>query len=96
MTKKLFMFMLMLLFSANVFAAPVNINTADAQKIADSLKMIGEKKAQSIIEYRVKNGQFKNVDDLKKVAGIGDKIIDKNKEDILFSDSLTSMTPVKK
>jgi len=94
MTKKLFMFML--LFSANVFATPVNINTADAQNIADSLKMIGEKKAQSIIEYRVKNGQFKNVDDLKKVAGIGDKIIEKNKEDILFSDSLTSMTPVKK
>jgi competence protein ComEA len=94
MTKKLFMFMF--LFSANVFAAPVNINTADAQKIADSLKMIGEKKAQSIIEYRVKNGQFKNVDDLKKVAGIGDKIIEKNKEDILFSDSLTSMTPAKK
>lgn len=94
MTKKLFMFMF--LFSANVFAAPVNINTADAQKIADSLKMIGEKKAQSIIEYRVKNGQFKNVDDLKKVAGIGDKIIEKNKEDILFSDSLTSMAPVKK
>jgi len=94
MTKKLFMFMF--LFSANVFAAPVNINTADAQKIADSLKMIGEKKAQSIIEYRVKNGQFKNVDDLKKVAGIGDKIIEKNKEDILFSDSLTSMTQAKK
>lgn len=88
--------MFMLLFSANVFATPVNINTADAQKIADSLKMIGEKKAQSIIEYRVKNGQFKNVDDLKKVAGIGDKIIGKNKDDILFSDSLTSMTPVKK
>ena len=94
MTKKLCVFML--LFSANVFATPVNINTADAQKIADSLKMIGEKKAQSIIEYRVKNGQFKNVDDLKKVAGIGDKIIDKNKDDILFSDSLTSMAPVKK
>ena len=94
MTKKLCVFML--LFSANVFATPVNINTADAQKIADSLKMIGEKKARSIIEYRVKNGQFKNVDDLKKVAGIGDKIIDKNKEDILFSDSLTSMAPVKK
>jgi competence protein ComEA len=86
----------MLLFSVNVFATPVNINTADAQKIADALKMIGEKKAQSIIEYRVKNGQFKNVDDLKKVAGIGDKIIEKNKEDILFSDSLTSMTPTKK
>lgn len=62
----------------------MNINTADVQKIADSLKMIGEKKAQSIIEYRVKNGQFKNVDDLKKVAGIGDKIIEKNKDDILF------------
>lgn len=86
----------MLLFTANSVAAPVNINTADAQKIADSLKMIGEKKAQSIIEYRTKNGQFKNVDDLKKVAGIGDKIIEKNKNDILFSDTLTSMTPEKK
>jgi competence protein ComEA len=94
MMKKLFIFML--LFSANSVATPVNINTADAQKIADSLKMIGEKKAQSIIEYRTKNGQFKNVDDLKKVAGIGDKIIEKNKEDILFSDALTSMTPAKK
>jgi competence protein ComEA len=94
MMKKLFIFML--LFTANSVAAPVNINTADAQKIADSLKMIGEKKAQSIIEYRTKNGQFKNVDDLKKVAGIGDKIIEKNKEDILFSDALTSMTPAKK
>jgi competence protein ComEA len=94
MMKKLFIFML--LFSANSVATPVNINTADAQKIADSLKMIGEKKAQSITEYRTKNGQFKNVDDLKKVAGIGDKIIEKNKEDILFSDTLTSMTPAKK
>ena len=94
MMKKLFIFML--LFSANSVATPVNINTADAQKIADSLKMIGEKKAQSITEYRAKNGQFKNVDDLKKVAGIGDKIIEKNKEDILFSDTLTSMTPAKK
>jgi competence protein ComEA len=94
MMKKLFIFML--LFTANSVAAPVNINTADAQKIADSLKMIGEKKAQSIIEYRTKNGQFKNVDDLKKVAGIGDKIIEKNKNDILFSDTLTSMTPAKK
>lgn len=93
MMKKLFIFTLLL--SANSVAAPVNINTADAQKIADSLKMIGEKKAQSIIEYRVKNGQFKNVDDLKKVAGIGDKIIEKNKADILFSDTLTSMTPAK-
>ena len=51
----------MLLFSANSVATPVNINTADAQKIADSLKMIGEKKAQSIIEYRTKNGQFKKL-----------------------------------
>ncbi len=87
---------LTLLFSTHIVASPVNINTADAQKIADSLKMIGEKKAQSIIEYRAKNGTFKNVDDLKKVTGIGDKIIEKNKDDILFVDTLTSITPVKK
>lgn len=72
--------------SFNVFAAPVNINTADAQAIADSLSGIGIKKAEAIIEYRKANGPYKSAEDLLKVQGIGEKTLEKNKADILFND----------
>ena len=85
MIKKLFM--VAVLFSANAFAAPVNINTADAKTIADSLSGIGLKKAQAIVDYRAKNGNFASVDDLSKVTGIGAKTIAKNKADILLEDA---------
>jgi len=77
---------LLMLFSANVFATPVNINAADAQTIADSLSNIGLKKAEAIVAYRNKNGAFKSVDELGEVSGIGDKTIEKNKMDILLAD----------
>ncbi|MEI7840714.1 MAG: helix-hairpin-helix domain-containing protein [Methylococcaceae bacterium] len=83
--KKL-LFVLAVLFSANVFATPVNINTADVQKIADSLSGFGLKKAQAIVDYRTKHGDFKTLDDLNKVSGIGDKTIEKIKVDVLFAD----------
>lgn len=51
----------------------VNINTGDVQEL-QKLNGIGEKKAQQIIAYRQKNGQFKSIEDLKQVSGIGDKI----------------------
>lgn len=91
---------LTILFSTNIFATPVNINTADAQKIADSVSGFGLKKAKIIVDYRTKNGDFKTLDDLNKVSGIGDKTIEKIKADILFSDSVpvaattTNTTPV--
>lgn len=92
--KKL-LFALTLLFSANIFATPVNINTADAAAIASALSGFGPKKAQAIIDYRAKNGEFKTLDDLNKVPGIGDKTIEKIKSDILFSDAApaTAITP---
>jgi competence protein ComEA len=74
------------LLSNNAFAAPVNVNTADAKTIADSLKGIGLKKAEAIVEYRSKNGDFKIIDDLSHVSGIGAKTIEKNKGDILLAD----------
>ncbi len=84
----------LVLFSTNTFATPVNINTADAQKIADSVSGFGLKKAQTIIDYRTKNGDFKTLDDLNKVSGIGDKTIEKIKGDILFSEAgLVAVTP---
>ena len=69
----------------NVLATPVNINTADAKTIADSLAGVGNKKAEAIVKDRVEKGPFKTVDDLKRVMGIGDKIIAANKGDILLT-----------
>ena len=63
---------------------PWIINSADAKTISSSLKGIGLKKAEAIIQYREANGTFKTLNDLTKVKGIGDKTAEKNKEDILF------------
>ncbi len=84
---------LLLGFSVNVFAKPVNVNTADAQTIAASLAGVGIKKAEAIVADRVKNGPFKSAEDLKRVSGIGDKTVSTNKEDILLADPKT-VTPV--
>ena len=68
----------LLLFAAaraGAIDTPVNINTASAAELA-SLSGIGPSKAEAIVEHREKNGQFKTVDDLKLVRGIGDKMLE--------------------
>ncbi len=52
--------------------AKVNINTANTADL-QKLSGIGAKKAEQIIAYRQKNGNFKSIEDLKQVSGIGDK-----------------------
>ena len=66
-----------------VLAAPVNVNTADAQAIADALQGVGLSKAKAIVEYREKHGPFKSADDLSLVKGIGERTVEINREDIL-------------
>jgi len=79
----LFAVSILLFFSSfSIYAAPVNINKADAQSISDNLKGIGLKKAQAIIDYRSKHGSFKTAEDLSLVKGIGLKTVEKNKQDI--------------
>lgn len=90
--KKLISILILLLLSFKTLATPVNINSADAKTIADSLNGIGLKKAQAIVDYRTKNGNFASIDDLSKVSGIGAKTIEKNKADILLSDIPSSDT----
>jgi competence protein ComEA len=55
---------------SGIAVAAVNINTATKEELT-SIKGIGDKRAQDIIDYRKKNGDFKSVDDLEKVPGIG-------------------------
>lgn len=50
----------------------VNVNTASSREL-ESLPGIGPALAERIVEYRMLNGPFQNVDELKKVSGIGDK-----------------------
>jgi competence protein ComEA len=61
-------------------AAPqtININTADAQTIANHLKGIGLKKAEAIVDYRERYGEFAHLDELIAVKGIGKSTISKN------------------
>lgn len=64
------------------FAAPVDINTADATTISKSLKGVGMAKAEAIVEYRQKHGPFKNADELSLVKGIGERTVEINRADI--------------
>ena len=69
-----------------VFAGPVNVNKADAETIARELQGVGPSKARAIVEFREANGPFESVDDLLKVQGIGPKVLEDNRDNILLED----------
>ncbi len=75
---------LMLTFSSISMAQEVNINTADAQSIASSLNGVGVKKAEAIIAWRTEHGNFTDLAGLQNVKGIGQKTVEKNKDNIQF------------
>lgn len=59
----------------------VNINTAEVW-LLESLPGIGETLAQRIVDYRIANGYFQSIDDLKQVDGIGAAGFEKIKDKI--------------
>jgi competence protein ComEA len=74
-----------------VFAEVININKADVAAL-DKLNGIGAKKAESIIAWRDKHGEFKSLDAIKDVPGIGDKLFEKIKNDIALTDATPAPT----
>lgn len=75
------------------FAGPVNVNTADAKTIAKELDGVGKAKAQAIVEYRQKNGPFRTPEDLLKVEGIGENVLEKNKGNIRLEKGGAAAAP---
>jgi competence protein ComEA len=78
-----------------VWAGPVDINTADAATIAKELQGIGLSRAQAIVAYREKNGAFRSADELRKIKGIGAKVLERNRANIKV-DGKAEGTPRKK
>ncbi len=94
MFRKLALFALALSFGASSMlwaATPVDINHANASKIAKSLDGIGKTRAQAIVDFREANGPFKKVDDLSHVKGVGKATIERNRSAILLTEDAAAM-----
>ena len=81
-----------LLFGTTVgFAADnkINVNTATAAQL-ESLKGIGPELAERILDYKKEKGDFKSIDELGNVKGIGEKKLTQ------FQDAITVKKPTKK
>ena len=62
----------------------LNINTASASEIQKALIGIGAKKAEAIVQYREKHGNFTMAEQLLEVQGIGKATLEKNRDRIAF------------
>jgi len=63
----------------------ININTATLTEL-QQLPRIGEKIAQRIIEFRNQNGDFKKIEELLKVKGIGEQMFSRLKDKITVGE----------
>ena len=67
-------------------ADKVNINTASREILMSEIKGVGEKRADAIIAYREQNGPFKSVDELRNVTGVGQSILDENRDSLTVNE----------
>jgi competence protein ComEA len=83
-TIKSIVLIFLLSFSNLIYAAQVNINSADVETLASELSGIGQSKAEAIVSYRQQHGPYKQIEDLANVKGIGMSTIEKNKSIIVL------------
>lgn len=93
--RKLLLALLVSFALAGAAMAAVNINTATKEELM-TLKGVGEKRAQEIIDYRAKHGPFKSVDDLEKVPGIGPSLMKQIRSDVTTTGKTTIDKPAQK
>ncbi len=68
-------------FPAN--SGPINVNKATAPQLASGLGLT-DTEAAAVVAYRKKNGDFKTIDDLKKVPDLDAKKLDAKKDRLAF------------
>lgn len=93
--KKLLLAFVMWFAFSGVALAVVNINTATKEELT-SLKGVGDKRAQEIIDYRKKNGNFKSVDELEKVPGIGPGLMKQIRSEVTVTGKTSTDKPAAK
>lgn len=64
-----------------ILVSAINLNSASKKEL-QTLKGIGAKKAETIIQYRQSHGPFTRAEEVMKVKGIGKKIWHDNKNKI--------------
>jgi competence protein ComEA len=67
-------------------AEVINLNSATVAQIA-SLPGIGPKTADLVVQYRVKNGPFKKIEEIMNVRGVGEKSFLKIKDRLTVAAS---------
>ena len=65
------------------FPPKINVNRANAAQLMSVLGLTQDE-ATAIVTYRDKNGSYKTIDDLKKVAGVDGKKLDAKKDLLQF------------
>ncbi|MFF7061249.1 helix-hairpin-helix domain-containing protein [Pseudomonas sp. NPDC008258] len=65
-------------------AAPrLDLNKADALTLQKELNGIGKAKAEAIVAYREANGPFASVDELLEIKGIGNALLERNRDKVM-------------
>lgn len=78
---------LFLMLPAMLYAGDaININTANKETLM-SVKGVGERRAEAIIQYRDKHGPFTTIDQLAEIQGIGQSLIDTNRDTLVVKNN---------
>ena len=64
--------------------AKIVVNKETPAQLSTDLGLTDDE-AKAVVDYRGKNGDFKSIDDLKKVPNVDGKKFDAKKDDLLFS-----------
>ena len=81
-TRALIQGLIVSLLPVAAWAGPVDVNSADAATLAEELDGVGPAKAQAIVDFREQYGAFKSADELLEVKGIGERVLDLNRDNI--------------
>ena len=71
-------FIVLVMMVSGLLFASVDINNATVKELI-TLKAIGDKKAEAILQYR-KSHCFQSINEIVQVKGIGEKFLQKNKK----------------